>query len=89
MSNPCECVRPCCAVIPAENLVAAYSATPDSRLMAVAATAKDAEAMFEALETGTDGVVLRTEDPGKGARGTEGKMIGRERTGKKAGGGCD
>lgn len=50
-------------VIPAENLVAAYGASQESRLMAVATTARDAEAMFEALETGTDGVVLRTDDP--------------------------
>ena len=50
-------------VIPAENLVAVYSATRESRLMAVATTTKDAEAMFEALEMGTDGVVLRTDDP--------------------------
>lgn len=55
-------------MIPAENLVAAYGATQDSRLLAVAATSKDAEAMLEALETGTDGVVLRTEDPAETRR---------------------
>lgn len=50
-------------VIPAENLVAAYGAAPDSTLVAFARDADDAAAMFEALETGVDGVVLRTDDP--------------------------
>lgn len=50
-------------VIPAENLVAAFGATSNSTLMAVAKTAADATAMFEALEIGVDGVVLRTDDP--------------------------
>ena len=45
-------------VIPAENLVAAYSASSDSTLMAVAKTLPDATAMFEALEIGVDGVLL-------------------------------
>jgi len=50
-------------IIPAENLVAKFGATDESRLFSVSETAKDAEAMFEALETGVDGVVLRTDDP--------------------------
>ena len=49
-------------IIPAENLVAKFGATDESRLFSVSETAKDAEAMFEALETGVDGVVLRTDD---------------------------
>eukprot|EP00982_Pelagococcus_subviridis_P014526 31338-Pelagococcus_subviridis.AAC.9 len=52
-------------VIPWENLVAAYGATPHSRVFAVARTAADAVAAFEALEVGVDGVVLRTDDVGE------------------------
>ena len=39
-------------MIPAENLVAAYGAAPDSTLVAFARDADDAAAMFEARETG-------------------------------------
>lgn len=49
-------------VIPAENLVAAFQAGP-GRLLSVAGSASDARVMLEALEAGTAGVVLRTEDP--------------------------
>ncbi|GAQ82381.1 3-dehydroquinate synthase family protein [Klebsormidium nitens] len=49
-------------VIPAENLVAAFDGHP-GRLFAVADGAQDAIVSFEALERGTDGVVLRTENP--------------------------
>jgi 3-dehydroquinate synthase class II len=34
-----------------------------AKLLATAKTAADARLMLEALESGTDGVVLRTEDP--------------------------
>ncbi|GMH40940.1 hypothetical protein BSKO_08844 [Bryopsis sp. KO-2023] len=49
-------------IIPAENLVASFQ---DSKcdLFAVATHSSDAKVMFEALETGTDGVVLKTQDP--------------------------
>ena len=36
-----------------------------AQLMGVAATASDGQVLLEALETGTAGVVLRTEDAGK------------------------
>jgi hypothetical protein len=49
-------------VIPAENLVAAFQSGPGA-LLGVAPTAADARVMLEALEAGTAGVVLRTEDP--------------------------
>jgi 3-dehydroquinate synthase class II len=49
-------------IIPAENLVAAAQATP-ACLIAAASTASSARVMLEALETGTDGVLLRTNDP--------------------------
>lgn len=57
------CVARCCVqVIPAENLVAAFQPGP-GRLMGVATSAADARVMLEALEAGTAGVLLRTEDP--------------------------
>ncbi|BDA42244.1 3-dehydroquinate synthase [Coccomyxa sp. Obi] len=46
-------------IIPAENLVAAFQGT-GSELMPVATSAADAKVMLEALEAGTDGVVLKT-----------------------------
>lgn len=49
-------------VIPAENLVAAFSGS-DAQLLAATPTCEDACTMLGALEVGTDGVVLRTEDP--------------------------
>lgn len=49
-------------VIPAENLVAAFQPGP-GRLMGVAGSAADARVMLEALEAGTAGVLLRTDDP--------------------------
>jgi hypothetical protein len=49
-------------VIPAENLVAAFQPGP-GQLLGVAHTAADARVMLEALEAGTAGVLLRTEDP--------------------------
>lgn len=51
-------------IIPAENLVAAFqSAGSSAQLLAVAGSCQDGRVMLEALETGTHGVVLRTEDP--------------------------
>lgn len=49
-------------IIPAENLVAAFQALPGT-LLAVAADATACRVMLEALEVGTDGVVLATESP--------------------------
>jgi 3-dehydroquinate synthase class II len=49
-------------VIPAENLVAAFQSSA-GQLLGVAASAADARVMLEALEVGTAGVLLRTEDP--------------------------
>ncbi|KAL3701788.1 hypothetical protein R1sor_019810 [Riccia sorocarpa] len=49
-------------IITAENMVAAFQDT-STTLFATAANAKEARLYFEALEKGTDGVVLQTEDP--------------------------
>ena len=51
-------------IIPAENLVAAFQA-PGARgqLLAVAGSCEAGRVMLEALEAGTHGLVLRTEDP--------------------------
>jgi 3-dehydroquinate synthase II len=49
-------------VIPAENLVALFQGCP-AKLLAAATSAEEARVMLEALETGTAGVLLRTEDP--------------------------
>lgn len=49
-------------MIPAENLVAAFQPGP-GQLMGVAGSAADARVLLEALEAGTAGVLLRTEDP--------------------------
>lgn len=49
-------------VIPAENLVAAFQSGP-GELLGVATTAADARVLLEALEAGTAGIVLKTEDP--------------------------
>lgn len=48
--------------IPAENIIAAYRGTP-TRLYAVVPNAPDARAMLAMLEVGTDGVVLRADNP--------------------------
>lgn len=48
-------------LIPAENLIAAYQTT-ETKLFAVVETAQDAQAMFEMLQVGVDGCVLRTDD---------------------------
>lgn len=49
-------------VIPAENMVAAFQDS-STALFATANTACDAQVYLEALEKGTDGIVLQTEDP--------------------------
>jgi 3-dehydroquinate synthase class II len=49
-------------IIPAENLVASFQSSA-GKLMGVASSAADARVMLEALETGTAGVLLRTQDP--------------------------
>jgi hypothetical protein len=49
-------------VIPAENLVAALQGGP-AQLFACASSAAEAQLMFEALEVGVLGVVLRSDDP--------------------------
>jgi 3-dehydroquinate synthase class II len=49
-------------VIPAENLVAAFDDSKTS-LYATANTASDAQVYLEALNKGTDGVVMNTDDP--------------------------
>lgn len=46
----------------AENLVAAFQGKR-GKLFGIAHTAKDAQVLLEALEVGTDGVVLSTDDP--------------------------
>ena len=51
-------------IIPAENMVAAFQEHGGSTaLYATATTAVDAQVYLEALEKGTDGVVLHTDDP--------------------------
>ncbi|CAL5222991.1 g5435 [Coccomyxa viridis] len=49
-------------IIPAENMVAAFQ-NQNARLLPVARSAEDAKVMLEALEAGTDGVVLHTQEP--------------------------
>lgn len=49
-------------VIPAENLVAAFQ-QGNAKLIGTAGNADDARVMLEALEIGTAGVLLRTDDP--------------------------
>ncbi|CAM6079779.1 unnamed protein product [Sphagnum tenellum] len=49
-------------VIPAENMVAAFQDS-NTALYATASSASDAQVYLEALEMGTDGVVLHTDDP--------------------------
>ncbi|KAK9826503.1 hypothetical protein WJX81_007331 [Elliptochloris bilobata] len=49
-------------IIPAENLVAAFQGSA-AKLVAVAGSAADARVMLEALEAGTAGALLRTNDP--------------------------
>lgn len=60
--GPSAVVCSYCQVIPAENLVAAFQSSP-GQLLGVSGSAADARVMMEALEAGTAGVVLRTEDP--------------------------
>jgi 3-dehydroquinate synthase class II len=56
-------------VIPAENLVAAFSSdSTRATLLATVTTSDSAETMLGALEVGTDGVVLRTESPEEARR---------------------
>lgn len=50
-------------IIPAENLVAAYQHNPRATLMAAAPDCASSRVMLEALEAGTDGVLLRTDSP--------------------------
>ncbi|KAL4423284.1 hypothetical protein ABPG77_004553 [Micractinium sp. CCAP 211/92] len=50
-------------IIPAENLVAAYQHNPRATLLAAARDAASGRVMLEALEAGTDGVLLRTDSP--------------------------
>ena len=51
-------------IIPAENMVAAFQERGGSTaLYATANTAVDAQVYLEALEKGTDGIVLHTDDP--------------------------
>lgn len=50
-------------IIPAENLVAAYQRNPRATLLAAARDAASSRVMLEALEAGTDGVLLRTDSP--------------------------
>ena len=52
-------------MIPAENLVAAFGRSADSRVMAFADSFAESVVFFEALGVGVDGVVLRTRDPGQ------------------------
>ncbi|CAM6081822.1 unnamed protein product [Calypogeia fissa] len=49
-------------IISAENMIAAFQET-STTLFATAENAQEARLYFEALERGTDGVVLQTEDP--------------------------
>ena len=58
-----EAVDGAWSVIPAENLVAAFAGNEDGTLLASVGDAAEARVMLEALETGVDGVVLRTNDP--------------------------
>lgn len=46
---------------PAENLVAAFQHNPAATLLAAAADCAGGRVMLEALETGTDGVLLQTD----------------------------
>jgi 3-dehydroquinate synthase class II len=56
-------------VIPAENLVAAFSSdNAHATLLATVTSSDSAETMLGALEVGTDGVVLRTESPEEARR---------------------
>ncbi|PRW34003.1 3-dehydroquinate synthase-like protein isoform X1 isoform A [Chlorella sorokiniana] len=50
-------------IIPAENLVAAYQANPGATLLAAAPDCAAGRVMLEALEAGTDGVLLQTDSP--------------------------
>mmetsp|Transcript_47257 Transcript_47257/g.118317 ORF Transcript_47257/g.118317 Transcript_47257/m.118317 type:complete len:414 (-) Transcript_47257:115-1356(-) len=49
--------------IPAENLVAAFQNNPAVSLLATCQAAAEARPMIEALQTGTSGVCLETDDP--------------------------
>ncbi|EFN55575.1 hypothetical protein CHLNCDRAFT_23378 [Chlorella variabilis] len=50
-------------IIPAENLVAAYQRNSGATLLAAAPDCAASRVMLEALEAGTDGVLLRTDSP--------------------------
>jgi hypothetical protein len=49
-------------IIPAENLVAAFQSS-QAEVLATCRSASDARLMLGALELGTSGIVLETEDP--------------------------
>ncbi|KAL4858177.1 3-dehydroquinate synthase [Chlorella vulgaris] len=50
-------------IIPAENLVAAYAGNTGATLLAAAPDCASGRTMLEALEAGTDGVLLQTDSP--------------------------
>ena len=50
-------------IIPAENLVAAFQGNSRATLLAAAPDCAASRVMLEALETGTDGVLLQTDSP--------------------------
>lgn len=57
-------------IIPAENLVAAFQGEGcTGQLLAVAESSEAGRVMLEALEVGTHGVVLRTQDAMEVSRG--------------------
>lgn len=55
-------------IIPAENLVALYQANPAAQLLAAAPDCASGRIMLEALEAGTDGVLLQTDSPAEVGR---------------------
>ena len=50
-------------IIPAENLVAAFQGNSRATLLAAAPDCAASRVMLEALEAGTDGVLLQTDSP--------------------------
>lgn len=50
------------SVIPLENMIARFGGT-GREVLAVASTREDAELFLSAMETGVDGIVVRTDDP--------------------------
>jgi hypothetical protein len=55
-------------IIPAENLVAAYAGNTGATLLAAAPDCASGRTMLEALEAGTDGVLLQTDSPAEVGR---------------------